>query len=123
MEIGRELRAEARRAWCSSFPGLEAAGPVVEGDEGLGSTAAKSPLASGLERVAVGDACTKVGDGRGARRVGSAGGTVLAGVAGELQSKLTTKKVISNNKPAGFGPFTTHLRLLQIVDSICDLKT
>ena len=89
---------------------------MVEGDEGLGSTAAKSPLASGLERVAV-------GDGRGARRVGSAGGTVLAGVAGELQAKLTTKKVISNNKPAGFGPFTTHLRLLQIVDSICDLKT
>ena len=95
---------------------------MAEGDEGLGSTAATWPFASGLERVAVGAAGTTVGDGRSTMRVGSGGGTVLAGAPVELQAKLTTKEVISHNKPAGFSPTTTHLRLLQIVASICDLK-
>jgi len=122
-KIGRELRAEARRAWCLSFPGSEAAGPVVEGDERLGSTTATTPLAAGLERVAVGSACLTVGDGRGATRVGSGDGTVLAGAPVELQAKLTTKNAISNNKPAGYSPSTTHPRLLYIIAGICDLKT
>ncbi len=71
----------------------------------------------------VGAACSTVGDGRGAMRVGSDGGTVLVGAPVEVQPKLTTKEVINNTKPAGFSPFTTHLQLLCIVAGIRALDT
>ena len=103
---------------------------MLEGGDGLVSTAAASVLVTRVGLAGVDATSMGVGDGGDGKRrssgvgstVGRIEGPLLAGEAGELHAKPATKMTVNNKIPASFIPISNHRLPLQFVPSGCVIK-